>query len=350
MGTVHIHTMRKTSPPCLSLLRRTCCLSGRSLALASWLLAVALLPILPVSLRADDKSPQADDKSTATLQVNSALVTLIEQVEVPAREAGVLADIKVKEGQLVSRDGVLARIDDTEADLAARRAKVELDIADKQARNDLKVRFAKKSAEVAGAELKRAIESIEKYRKSVSETELDRLRLASERAVLEVDQAVHERETAALTRDLKQNEYDLALRNVERRQIRAPIDGVVVQVKRRGGEWVQPGDAVVRLLRIDRLRVEGFINVRELRGNLVGAPATLWVEQREIGATGSAKVLQFSGSVVFVSPETNPVNGQVRIWAEVENRGLQLRPGTQGTLRITLPAPQATARSSGEGR
>ncbi len=41
--------------------------------------------------------------------------------------------------------------------------------------------------------------------------------------------------------------------------------------------------------------------------------------------------------MVFVSPEVDPVNGQARIWAEVENRGGELRPGLHGKLSI---APQ----------
>jgi hypothetical protein len=51
---------------------------------------------------------------------------------------------------------------------------------------------------------------------------------------------------------------------------------------------------------------------------------------------------------VFVSPEVNPVNGQVRVWAEVENRGLLLRPGLQAALTIHLAEePQADRKSAG---
>jgi hypothetical protein len=31
------------------------------------------------------------------------------------------------------------------------------------------------------------------------------------------------------------------------------------------------------------------------------------------------------------------VTGEVRVWAEVENHGLQLRPGDHGRLTITVP-------------
>ena len=56
---------------------------------------------------------------------------------------------------------------------------------------------------------------------------------------------------------------------------------------------------------------------------------------------------EFDGEVVFVSPEVNPVNGQVRVWAEVVNRDNRLRPGLQGTLTIHVePARGAGAPAS----
>jgi multidrug efflux pump subunit AcrA (membrane-fusion protein) len=48
---------------------------------------------------------------------------------------------------------------------------------------------------------------------------------------------------------------------------------------------------------------------------------------------------EFPGKIVFVSPEINPVNGQVRIWAEVDNKDGILKPGLR--TRMTLvPAPK----------
>jgi len=41
--------------------------------------------------------------------------------------------------------------------------------------------------------------------------------------------------------------------------------------------------------------------------------------------------------------EINPVNQQVRVWAEVENRQMLLRPGLRGNLTIH-PEPAQTAK------
>ena len=61
------------------------------------------------------------------------------------------------------------------------------------------------------------------------------------------------------------------------------IAGVVVEIKRRKGEWVEPGETVIRILRIDSLRAEGFVDASQVRGvaldEYVGIPEELAEEQ-----------------------------------------------------------------------
>jgi macrolide-specific efflux system membrane fusion protein len=280
----------------------------------------------------------AQDKPTSDkLVLESALVTVIEQVEIPAKVEGVLASVEAREGRMVESGTVLARIEDAEARLAHERARIEYSIANKQAKNNLKVRVARKAAEFAHTELKRAQDAFDKIKATVSETEIDRLRLAAEKADLEIDQAVHEQESALLTSQLKENEMQLTQQAVDRRAIRSPISGMVVQVNSHSGEWVPAGKTVVRVLRVDRLRVEGALPARYLTGDLVGRKVTLAVD-----FPGAAET-DFEGVVVFVSPEANEVNKTVRVWAEVENKKLMLRPGLSGNLTIH-PESAATAR------
>ena len=47
---------------------------------------------------------------------------------------------------------------------------------------------------------------------------------------------------------------------------------------------------------------------------------------------------------MFVSPEVNPVNGQVRVWADVDNKQLTLRPGLRGHLAIHADKSQTARR------
>jgi multidrug efflux pump subunit AcrA (membrane-fusion protein) len=271
------------------------------------------------------------ERQDKLLDVDWVQITLIDEVELAAREPGQVVQLSVVEGQLVKEDELLAQIDDTEPQILKRRAQVEAAIAKRQASNDVKVRFARKSHEVAQAELQRAKESVEKFAKSVSETELDRLRLAAERTLLEVEQAEHDQQVAALTYDLKQTEVDVAERSIDRKKVVSPLTGMIVELKRRRGEWVQPGDVVARLVRIDRVRAEGFVPANQVTPDLLGSPAKL-----EIDLPGKPKS-EFTGKIAFVSPEVNPVNGEVRIWAEIENRDFLLRPGLKAKLTIAKP-------------
>ena len=273
------------------------------------------------------------EQSSTEMEVASGLLKLIEQVDVPAREAGVLAAVKVREGQMVEQGEALAQIVDTEARIAAERAEIELEIATKNAENDVNTRFARKSVEVAGAELRRSEQSIRKHPKSISDSEMDRLRLVVERAELEVEQAEHEFEIAGFTRQIEENECRSAEEKVERHRITAPISGMVVQVNRRRGEWVEPGESVLRILRLDRLRAEGFLGARHLSGDVDQWQTTLTVD---LPGEPDAKL---PGKVVFVSPEIDPVNSQVNVWVEIDNEELRVRPGMRAKMTILVPSP-----------
>ncbi|HAW26813.1 efflux RND transporter periplasmic adaptor subunit [Gimesia maris] len=295
--------------------------------------ATSTIPVLftIVSLFFQQTLIAADDKSTGTseLKIDSVLVSLIEEVEVPAREVGQLNTIKVKEGMTVEKGAVLAQIEDSEAMLLLQQAKLEYEMARLKAANDVDLRFARKAYEVANAELQRAEDSIKKYPKSISKTELDRLKLTAEKSELEIEQASEERKTTQLEASLKRNAEQIANLAVQRRKVVSPIKGMVVQIMIRNGEWVRPGDTVLRILRLDRLRAEGLINASRLQEqDLMNHPVTLVVNP------GTKQVMEFQGKISFVSPEINPVNNQTRVWAEIENPDLKLKPGMRASLII----------------
>jgi membrane fusion protein, multidrug efflux system len=272
------------------------------------------------------------------VEVSSVLIKLIEQVEVPAREAGVLEAVRVREGEMVESGAALAQIDDAAPKFERRKAQLELAGARKLAESDVKVRFARKSAEVAQAELRRALESEKRLAESVTDSELDQLRLLLEKATLEIEQAQLDQELASTAGELKQNDVQSAEYAIGQRRITAPLTGFVAEINRHQGEWVQPGQTIMRILRLDRLRAEGLVDARAVRGDLNGRPVRLTVEQ------GKGPV-EFAGKIVFVSPEIDPVSGQVRVWAEIENSGLQLRPGLHGSM-VIADAPAKDGRQN----
>ncbi|OYW12793.1 MAG: hypothetical protein B7Z55_18025 [Planctomycetales bacterium 12-60-4] len=107
----------------------------------------------------------------------------------------------------------------------------------------------------------------------------------------------------------------------------------MVNILHRPGEWVTPGDKIFRIVRTDRLRAEGFVAATDVLEDLSGAEVTLWPD---LGGVEGNKV---SGKILFVSPEIDPVNGQVRVVAEIENPAGQLRPGLRAKMMIVTRKP-----------
>ena len=66
---------------------------------------------------------------------------------------------------------------------------------------------------------------------------------------------------------------------------------------------------------------------RQVSGELHGRSVKLSVEL-------DGKRVEFPGKVVFVSPEIDPVNGQVRVWAEIDNKDGRLRPGLPAKMVV----------------
>jgi RND family efflux transporter MFP subunit len=284
------------------------------------------------------------DPAPSEVRVSGVVVTLINQADVPAREPGVLTSLDVREGEVVEEGRVVGQIDDRDVRMLQARAETEVAQARVVAENDIKVRFAKKSAEVAKAELQRALDSQERFAKSVSKTEIDRLQLISDRTTLEIEQAQEDLDQAGLTLAVKQHDLDRVRLSVEKRRITSPLTGMVVQWKKHQGEWLEPGTPVVRIIRLNQLRAEGFAPAALMPLSAVGRAATLKIEQPGQPAQS------FTGELVFVSPEIDPVNGQVRFWAEIDNPQLKLRPGQSGTLVIHAQRREAKAESTGSAR
>lgn len=272
------------------------------------------------------------DPSLAVL--DHCMVSLIDNVDVPAQEPGQLIAVEAKEGLEIEAGTHLATIDDRQPQVQKRLAQVEYKRALRTVENDVDVRYAKAALEVADVEYLQSIEANRKVTGAVPEIEVRRLWLTRRRAGLQIEQAEFQTELADLDVHARQAEVDAAELGIERRQIQAPVGGVVVEVYRRRGEWVNPGDPVLRIVRMDRLRIEGFVNSKNYNPNEIsGRPVTVEVQL----ARGQTEM--FQGKIVFVSPLVE-AGGDYRVWAEVENRPRDnvwvMRPGLQAKMIVHL--------------
>ncbi len=270
------------------------------------------------------------------LRIETAVLSVIDESHVAAVEAGTVMEMAVDVGQCVSAGTLLARLDDRDAQLERERTRIEYERAE-QAVNDVDLRSANEALTLAELDLRRAREAVDRYAKSVSAAQIDRLEVIAARAKLDVERAEQDMQAARLAVDAAKNAMVIAERGIERRQIVAPINGTVVTVDVRRGEWVDLGKPVCRIVNIDRLR-GGICRIPSTGRRPAIAEVTFATNQVKEPQSG------FRGVVTFVSPEVNRVNGQVRVWAEIDNAEQSLRPGITGSLRVHEP-PIAEDRS-----
>ena len=203
-----------------------------------------------------------------------------------------------------------------------------------RADDDIEVQYAIKSYELAQAELQQDLDINRKSPGAVPENEIRRKQLAEHRAKLSIDRSRLDMKVARMTADVKNSLVMAAEDSILRRRIVAPFDGMVVDVYHDNAEWVDAGEPLLRVVRMDRLHVDGFLD-----GNLYNptdvADCRVTVEIH----LAQGRKETFDGRVIHVSPIVS-VGNKVRLKAEVENRVERgqplLRQGMTATMSIHL--------------
>ena len=106
-----------------------------------------------------------------------------------------------------------------------------------------------------------------------------------------------------------------------------------MELKSHEGEWVKAGDVVMRLVRLDVLRVHGSLDANAASpGEVQGQPVEITVAL----ARGHRET--FSGKIVYVKPLVE--GGAYEVRAEVQNRKQDgawvLNPGLTAEMTIQL--------------
>lgn len=253
----------------------------------------------------------------SVLRIPDCRLSLFAKASLASERSGIIDRVEVVEGDRVEAGDRVAHL----KDYAVRAA---LATSEKQAENDIDLRFAKKAVELATLELSKSIKVNEFAAGTIAEIELRRLRLAAEKSLLQVEQAEHQVEVLQLQRDEKRAALAMCT-------IAAPWSGVVLRVLKRPGEGVREGESVLEIVDLNRLRAEVYVPLTEAWQIRVGQDVRFKPAQSD-GASSTTRV--FSGHVVHMEPRVDPVTQKVRIWAEIQNQDDRLMDGLQGELFV----------------
>ncbi|MBI1902872.1 MAG: HlyD family efflux transporter periplasmic adaptor subunit [Planctomycetia bacterium] len=278
-----------------------------------------------------------DDATREPAVLDTCMVSVIQRADVPAQAPGLLVSLTAREGVQVEEGAQLAQVDDSQAEAVVTLKKAEAARAEAEVRNDINVRYAKAAEQVADADYQQVVEANKKVPGAIQATELRLKYLEWQRAALQIEQAQFDVTLAKKTLEARTAELTAAEIDVARRKVTAPFGGVIVELHKQPGEWANAGEPILHLVRLDKLRVEGFVDAAKLGPADVDGKPVLVEVRLERDRTAS-----FEGRIVFVDPFVQQPGGTYKVWAEVENRRenghFVLRPGHKVKMKITTDA------------
>ncbi|MEL7498508.1 MAG: HlyD family efflux transporter periplasmic adaptor subunit [Planctomycetota bacterium] len=264
-----------------------------------------------------------------SVSIENVPLQLIDDVQIASLDPGVVTKLNIQPGDRVEAESILLELDSDIYAAEAGANRMNLRIAQQEATNDVNLRFSQKTLALNDKQLEKSLAAVRQYAKSISETEIDRLRLERDQSELSIEQAELEKATAELNVRLRQQQLDASEIRLTRRSIRSPLHGTVVDLLVQRGEAVTAGQPVIRVVNLDRLRVKATLEAKFAFQVTRDLDAEF-----EIRLNGKAKT--FPAKIVFISPEIRPTEQAFDVWVDIDNTGRELLPGLKGTLKINL--------------
>lgn len=275
-------------------------------------------------------------QSGVTLEIADAQVSLIQNTFVATSIAGIAAQVQVTEGDHVRPGDQLIQLDTERALTELEAAKASYDAARLICDHDVHVRYARRTMEVRQRELEQSFEANQRHPGTASESEISKQQLMVDQAQLAIEQAEHDHLVALANVREKSAAIEIAQAQLRRHGITTPVEGEVVEVAIEPGEWVELGKPLVRVISLDPVRIECFIDGLSFGDELVGRKVEFFPD-RHGNPSADANAIPLVGQVTFVSPELHPLTGQARLWATIANPDRAVRAGVHGRLLIHAP-------------
>ncbi|MCY2986129.1 MAG: HlyD family efflux transporter periplasmic adaptor subunit [Planctomycetota bacterium] len=277
------------------------------MATSSFLFAL----VLAASVHAFHSSSADDFGKAGWISFEKCMVFAPESVELPSQETGTIASLSVRENDSVAANQVIGKLDGKIAELEENAAGLQRQVATSEAMDESEIRLAEAFVEETKLQADQYEEMAAKG--NASRGELKQRQLAAEQAKVRLGQSKTAKQQRELKSKLAQSAFVLSQQKVERLTMRSPIAGTVTRIDHRAGEWVQSGTTVVKIIRLDEVRIDCFVNIDQLD------PSSLVGKSIKVLSKRGPNELIFSGRITSYDPDVTGA-GQVRVHATVQNQ------------------------------
>ena len=301
---------------------------GRSLGTRSFLFSL----VFAASVYAFHSSSADDSGKAGWISFDKCMVFAAESVELPSQETGTIASLTVRENDSVAANQVIGKLDGKIAELEENAAGLQMQVATSEAMDESEIRLAEAFVEETKLQADQYEEMAAKG--NASRGELKQRQLAAEQAKVRLGQSKTAKQQRELKSKLAQSAFVLSQQKVERLTLRSPISGTVTRIDHRAGEWVQSGTTVVKIIRLDEVRIDCFVNIDQL------APSSLVGKSIKVLSKRGSNELLFAGRITSYDPDVTGT-GQVRVHATVQNQKQadhwMLLPGMSVSMQLPKP-------------
>jgi len=285
----------------------------------------------------------------------------VESLATPADDPSGLGPAVTVEGMRVRAGQGLARLEDKRLVAAVSQAKAMLDQAQAAlAAARGQARHARAAEEAARGRVAEAEacqqEALDEYARVMrlakqghaTETELDRVKSLKQQADARMRQvraalaqaaaAVQAADAQVARAEATVAQAEAALRAAELdlsyATLRSPIDGVVTAVRIEEGETVAPGQPVITVMDLSRVKLVVGVVERKVPLLRAGQSAEVTVEALGTSRARGVPGRSFQGRITQVSPAANERTGLFDVEIELDNAEGLLRPGMVGRARV----------------
>lgn len=250
-----------------------------------------------------DRTPRVAKQLGDTVMANDCHVNIFDKVTIPAARGGVLGSVKYEVGQFVKSGEEVAKVKD-EVALA------QFKTAHTTASNDIEIKFAEKSAEVAQVEYMKALKANAVLPGTITDIEVLRLKLNHQKGELQKQNAEKDHEVNGCKRDE-------AGEILQTHVVQAPMHGLVTKLYKRTGDGVREGEAIMDVVNTDLMRVTGYIPLRDRARVKIGdlVKVKIVVEGDDLPEEN----IVFEGKITYVAAAVQKVKPEVMVYAEVAN-------------------------------
>jgi len=257
------------------------------------------------------------EKSTHSLSTTGSILA-IKEAAIGPKIAGLVEKIFVDEGDEVKKGDILLQLDKTNLILAVNQAEA--------------------AVEVAQANLAQAKTNLENTRRDFERlSKLYQKKVITQEKYDQMDSSfkIAQDKVVAATAQINQTKENLNLASQQLKDstVFSPFSAIVVERRSNEGEMVTPGDKVLHLMDISRIKVEGEFPERDLAMIKAGMQVKVSLD----AYPGQV----FQGHLELVGPTVDMVSRTFKVRAVLDNQERLLKAGMFARMELCLPEEEA---------